>query len=244
MDPHSSILDIDVGNSRTKWRMRANDSVTRGAIDRAHILESGEWPKHSPARIRVSNVASQDHARQLSVWLQSHFGIAPEFARTVRFAAGVTCGYEDPARLGVDRWLAMLAARQLSNRPFILFGLGTAGTADFVDGQGVHKGGFIVPGLRLMTEALFGGTADVQVTFEVSSRRAPGTDTPSAVRRGVVLMLADFVNASIRRFEATCADKPLIYLSGGDAEVISPLVDAVVEIHSELVLDGLALALP
>ena len=138
----------------------------------------------------------------------------------------------------------MLAARQLSNRPFIVFGLGTAGTADFVDGEGVHKGGFIVPGLRLMTEALFGGTADVHVTFEASNTHAPGTSTPSAVRRGVMLMLADFVNGSIRRFGATCTDTPIVYLSGGDAEVIAPLVESAFEIRPELVLDGLAVALP
>ena len=246
MDSHSSILDIDVGNSRIKWRLRANDSITRGAIDREHILNPSEWPKHPATRIRVSSVASQERARQLSVWLQSRFGTAPEFARTARFAAGLTCGYEDPSRLGVDRWLAMLAARQLSNRPFIVFGLGTAGTADFVDDQGMHKGGFIVPGLRLMTEALFEGTADVHVTFEASTlnSRVPGRSTPSAVRRGVALMLADFVSGSISRFSAACADTPLVYLSGGDAEAIARLVEVAVEIRSELVLDDLTLALP
>jgi type III pantothenate kinase len=138
----------------------------------------------------------------------------------------------------------MLAARQLSNRPFMVFALGTAGTADFIDDQGVHKGGFIVPGLRLMTEALFDGTADVHVAFEASKSLAPGTSTPSAVRRGVVLMLADFVNGSIRRFGAMCTDTPLVYLSGGDADVVAPLVDSALEILPELVLDGLALALP
>jgi len=143
--------------------------------------------------------------------------------------------------------VAMLAARQLSNRPFIVFGLGTAGTADFVDDQGMHKGGFIVPGLRLMTEALFDGTADVHVTFEALltlNSRAPGRSTPSAVRRGVALMLADFVSGSISRFSAACADTPLVYLSGGDAEAIARLVEVAVEIRPELVLDGLALALP
>ncbi len=118
----------------------------------------------------------------------------------------MTCGYEDPSRLGVDRWLSVLAARQLSTGPLIVVGLGTAGTLDFVDAKGVHKGGFIVPGLRLMTEALFGGTADVHVAFEASRSEEPGTNTEDAVRRGVVLMLSDFVNGSIRRFRATSAD--------------------------------------
>ena len=125
-----------------------------------------------------------------------------------------------------------------------MIGLGTAGTLDFVDADGMHKGGFIVPGLRLMTEALFAGTADVHVSFEASSSQEPGTNTPDAVRRGVVLMLADFINGSIRRFSAACARYRTCILCGGDADIIEPLIEVPVEVRPELVLDGLAVALP
>jgi len=244
MDRPSPTLDIDVGNSRIKWRLRFDQRETRGTIDRERVLDASEWPTAVPSRIRVSSVASREDALRLAERLHAHFGVAPEFARTTKFAAGVTCGYEDPSRLGVDRWLSVLAARQLSTGPFIVVGLGTAGTVDCVDAQGAHKGGFIVPGLRLMTEALFGGTADVHVTFEVPSSSEPGTNTPDAVRRGVVLMLSDFVNGSIRRFRTTSAEQTHIYVCGGDANVVAALIDVPVEIRPELVLDGLALALP
>ncbi len=244
MDPRSSTLDIDVGNSRIKWRARVDQSETRGIVDHQHSLDHLQWPTMRPGRIRVSSVASQDQARQLAEWLQSHFGVAPEFAKTTKFAAGVTCGYDDPTRLGVDRWLSVLAARQLSNGPFVVVGLGTAGTLDFVDARGMHKGGFIVPGLRLMTEALFAGTADVHVDFAESSSQEPGTNTPDAVRRGIASMLSDFVNGSIRRFRVATNETPHVYLCGGNADAIAPRIDVSVEIRPELVLDGLALALP
>ena len=244
MDCPDSTLDIDVGNSRIKWRLRVDLRETRGTIDRERILDAADWPTARPSRIRVSSVASREDALRLAERLQSRFGVVPEFARTTKFAAGVTCGYEDPSRLGVDRWLSVLAARQLSTGPFIVVGLGTAGTLDFVDANGVHKGGFIVPGLRLMTEALFGGTADVHVAFEVSRSEEPGTNTDDAVRRGVVLMLSDFVNGSIRRFHETSATQARIYVCGGDADIVASFIDVPVEIRPELVLDGLGLALP
>jgi len=244
MDRPSPTLDIDVGNSRIKWRLRLDQRDSRGVIDRERVLDASEWPTAAPSRIRVSSVASREDALRLAERLQSHFGVSPEFARTTRFAAGVTCGYDDPSRLGVDRWLSVLAGRQLWAGPFIVVGLGTAGTVDYVDAHGAHKGGFIVPGLRLMTEALFGGTADVHVAFEVSSSLEPGTNTPDAVRRGVVLMLSDFVNGSIRRLCATSAEQTHVYVCGGDANVVAPLINVPVEIRPELVLDGLALALP
>lgn len=244
MDPNSSILDIDVGNSRIKWRSRIGGSDARGTIEHDRSLDRTQWPAGQIGRIRISNVGSKDGAHRLGDWLQSHFGVRPEFARTTRFAAGVTCGYEDPTRLGVDRWLSVLAARQLSKRPLMVVGLGTAGTLDFVDADGMHKGGFIVPGLRLMTEALFAGTADVRVIFEASTCQQPGTNTPDAVRRGVVSMLADFINGSIRRFSASGNGVPNVYLCGGDSRVIEPLIEGPVELRPELVLDGLAVALP
>jgi type III pantothenate kinase len=244
MDPHSSTLDIDVGNSRIKWRSRIGGSAARGAIEHDQSLNGAKWPAAQIGRIRISSVGSRDSTRELGDWLQSHFGVMPEFARTTRFAAGVTCGYEDPTRLGVDRWLSVLAARQLSKRPLMVIGLGTAGTLDFVDADGMHKGGFIVPGLRLMTQALFAGTANVHVSFETSSSQKPGTNTPDAVRRGVVLMFADFINGSIRRFGSNCSELPHVFLSGGDANIIEPLIEAPVEVRPELVLDGLAVALP
>jgi type III pantothenate kinase len=244
MDRPDSALDVDVGNSRIKWRLRVDQREMRGTIDRERILHAAEWPTARPSRIRVSSVASREGALRLAERLQSRFGVVPEFARTTRFAAGVTCGYEDPSRLGVDRWLSVLAARQLATGPFIVVGLGTAGTLDFVDAKGVHKGGFIVPGLRLMTEALLSGTADVHVAFEVSRSEEPGVNTEDAVRRGVVLMLSDFVNDSIRRFRATSADQIHVYVCGGDADVVASRIDVPVKIRPELVLDGLALALP
>ena len=80
--------------------------------------------------------------------------------------------------------------------------------------------------------------------FEVSRSEEPGTNTEDAVRRGVVLMLSDFVNGSIRRFHETSATQARIYVCGGDADIVAPFIDVPVEIRPELVLDGLALALP
>ena len=200
-----------LGIAEPSGALRANDGTTRGAIDRDASLDSSRVAEAFDLRAFVSQALHRKtRLVSLSDWLQSHFGIAPEFARTARFAAGVTCGYEDPSRLGVDRWLAMLAARQLSNRPFIVFGLGTAGTADFVDGDGVHKGGFIVPGLRLMTEALFAGTADVHVdvrSVEQSRARNEYTERGEARcdvdARGLRQRLDQALRCNVYRYAAS-----------------------------------------
>jgi type III pantothenate kinase len=239
------VLDIDVGNSRIKWRARGPDGDLSGFVDRTDGCSSVRWPTVHPDRIRISSVASGREDEDLRRSLERDFGCSPEFAKTTRSFDGLVCGYEDPARLGIDRWLAMLAARRIAAGPFVVVDVGTAATIDFVSEDGRHEGGYIVPGLRLMTAALLHGTADVRVTFDPDNLETrPGRTTASAVGGGVILMLADFMRGSVDRFERSCATKPQVYLCGGDARMIGPLIGFPTVMEPNLVLDGLAIALP
>ena len=239
------VLDIDVGNSRIKWRARGPDGDMSGFFDRTDRRSTDRWPAVRPDRIRVSSVASGKENDDLRRLLEHSFNCSPEFAKTTQSLDGLICGYEDPSRLGIDRWLAMLAARRIAAGPFVVVDVGTAATIDFVSEDGRHRGGYIVPGLRLMTSALLHGTADVRVTFDPDKLETrPGRTTASAVRGGVVLMLADFVRGSIDRFASESAGGPHVYLCGGDARTIAPLVGYPTVIEPDLVLDGIAIALP
>jgi type III pantothenate kinase len=239
------VLDIDVGNSRVKWRAHGPNGDLYGSVDRTDGHSSDRWPAVRPDRIRISSVASGKENDDLRSSLEHNFDCSPEFARPTRSLDGLICGYEEPSRLGVDRWLAMLAARRIAAGPFVVVDVGTAATIDFVSRDGRHEGGYIVPGLRLMTAALLHGTADVRVTFDPDNLETrPGRTTASAVGGGVVLMLADFVRGSIERFASDCANRPHVYLCGGDARMIAPLIGYRTRIEPNLVLDGLAIALP
>ena len=106
MDSSYSTLDIDVGNSRIKWRLRVERAETRGTVDREHILDAGEWPtastqSHSRFQRRIAGatlVGSRNGCNHTSEW-------RPSLRERPSSPPVVTCGYEDPSRLGVDRWL-------------------------------------------------------------------------------------------------------------------------------------------
>ena len=240
-----TVLDVDVGNSRIKWRVRGLTGQDVGCMDRLDPSVSDSWPSIRVDRVRVSSVASKNENEELGRSLAQRFGCVAEFAMTTRVVDGLTCGYDEPARLGVDRWLAMLGARQIASGPFVVIDAGTAATVDFVSAEGAHQGGFIVPGLRLMASALFRGTADVQVSFEPNDPVVrPGKTTTTAVRGGLVLMLTDFASNAVARFTNDCGVRPHVYVCGGDAELIAPLIQGPSVIKPHLVLDGLELALP
>jgi type III pantothenate kinase len=242
---NGAVLDVDVGNSRIKWRVRGPDSETNRSIDRSQAFLPGSWPQSRLDRIRVSSVASASDNAELRRWFETRLGCRPEFAETTRACNGLICGYEDPTKLGVDRWLAMLGAREESVGSFIVADLGTAATIDFVLQDGQHIGGHIVPGLQLMTTALLQGTAEVRVQFEPGRIEVdPGRTTIAAVRGGVVAMLTDFLCKSIDRFADRTRQAPDVYLCGGDANRIAPLIGVPLRLRPNLVLDGLAIALP
>ena len=54
----------------------------------------------------------------------------------------------------MDRWLAMVGAFQLRRNAMLVVDLGTAVTADLVDENGLHLGGYICPGLSLLRKSV------------------------------------------------------------------------------------------
>ena len=67
--------------------------------------------------------------------------------------------YAEPARLGIDRWAAIIAAYHRFPEGACVVDCGTACTFDLVDAGGRHRGGYILPGLSAMEGAVLGETA-------------------------------------------------------------------------------------
>ena len=76
-------------------------------------------------------------------------------------AGGIRNAYPEPAKLGVDRWLAMLGGHALERGAVCVVSVGTAMTIDGVDADGRHLGGVIVPGPDLMVGSLLKNTSDI-----------------------------------------------------------------------------------
>lgn len=254
---NATCLDIDIGNTRTKWRF----GDQRGALPTPELptpaLLAPALPgldRDAPSRVRISSVRGD--RRRIDAAVTERFGVSAEFAATAKSAYGLTCAYEDPSQLGVDRWLAMLAAWCAHRRPLLVCDAGTAITLDWVDGRGFHLGGYIAPGFALMRRALRQETRDVRPSEFVDERctehpLTPGVNTGQAVDAGTLAMAVGMVEAALRRVpEAT------LVLTGGDANILCAGLAATndpqgnsprgieIERVADLVLDGLALALP
>jgi len=240
------IVDIDVGNTRAKWRLSENNvTIQNGSI----ATSSEDWSalialsSHKPVRMRASNVAGSMVAKRLQTIANKYLGVEVEFAVACASSGEVKSGYQRPEQLGVDRWLAIVAAWSLFRRGCVVIDAGSALTVDFIDDRALHLGGYIVPGQQMMLASLFGGTSGVRINPVQTQCIAYGVNTDLAVQNGCFAMTLALIQAAVAQDDSGGGTASMV-LTGGDAESLLPHLPEGVVHRPDLVLDGLALALP
>lgn len=241
MKPVSNCLQLDVGNSSAKWRLMDNGQVrARGRYvpgdeaSREALLGAADTLE----QVWISSVAAPAAESELEGLLLRRWGVTPWFART-RARAGDLCNsYEEPGRMGVDRWLVMLAARQRIKGRVCVIDAGSALTIDIVAASGRHEGGYIIPGPALMERALLLDTDRVRFEEAAGYRLCPGTSTAEAVRHGIALAQAGAVALAMKECEEV---PPRLLFCGGGGQALMQLLGRGGEYAPDLVFEGLAL---
>ncbi|MGD8339163.1 MAG: type III pantothenate kinase [Gammaproteobacteria bacterium] len=249
------MIAIDCGNTRLKWarfegraRLDGGHASLRGAGDPFEALAAGlgdlAGRNDSAGHVLVANVAGPEVAEHISAAVRSTLGRDSEFVSVQANAHGIECAYADPGTLGVDRWLAMIAARNLRDGPFAVVGAGTALTFDAVDRSGRHLGGLILPGDRLMIEALASHAEQIPVVppagRAVRGLEILGRSTAEAVSHGARLALAAAVDRAVATVTAELGEAIAVLLTGGDAPLVEEWLASDAEVEADLVLEGLA----
>ena len=223
--------------------------VRSGAMRLDHVMDRGfealatRLPKNV-LQVMVSNVAGEGIAENLSSFVRRHYDLDARFCRPERSACGVTNGYRQPRMLGVDRWAAMIGARAESRAALCIVDAGSAITIDALDREGLHLGGQIIPGLRLMGRSLKRdtiGMRDLRIrTGDPGSGMALFADgTVDAVRAGALNAVCGAIEraAKILRAEGL---RPRVFMTGGGAAPILNALEIKVTHRPNLVLRGLA----
>lgn len=130
----------------------------------------------------------------------------------------LTVAYDEPEKLGTDRYLAMLGARALTKEPLCVVGCGTAITLDAIDGDGLHLGGLILPGMRLAENALLQNTQ--KLTPMRWTPNPLGTDTASCIGAGIHHALPAGVDHIIDELELRHGFYFHRFAFGGDAQIL------------------------
>jgi len=238
------MLLIDIGNTRLKWGLHDGTKIiTSGS---GSYADPGELPVAidasgvSPECAYLASVGAHDVASRVCQEIESHYGIRVEVMQTGTKCCGVVNGYLQPGRLGIDRWAAMVGAKLRFSGPLCVVDSGSAVTIDALNSEGRHLGGYIVPGLEMQRSLLQKGTATVRVTEPVMESTAWGRDTAACLTQGGIEAIVGLVERAARRLEEQCSEAVTTVITGGDAEVILPLLE--LDAHKEefLVFEGMA----
>jgi len=240
---------VDIGNTRIKWALydgkrlgQHGNTVHRDVRDAALQTFARTLPA-DVTRLFVANVAGDAMARGLRAVIAGRAEV--EFVATSAERFGVRCAYAEPQRLGVDRWLAVLAAHHRAAGAACVIQSGTAVTFDAVAADGEHLGGLILPSARLLAAALDSHTSNIGATpAPVGAPRGLdllGRDTAAAVGHGAMLAISAAIDRAVRAVAEAAGTAPRVYLTGGDAVELVPWLETRVEARADLVLEGLAL---
>lgn len=268
MQQSSSIVTVDVGNSRIKL-----GRFEPGKLSPASLPEPSETLAFRPCE-----QTGKFDFEPLAAWLAEQVPCGAElvigsvnrqatqalsgFLRAneqdglynVRLLTGMQLEIENlaqqPDRVGIDRLAAALAANAIRREatPAITIDFGTAITVDLITPGGGFTGGAILPGVGTMAQSLAANTDALPVVEVQLTGKSPlpvGADTNSAIQAGIYWGTIGAIRELIARQRDGLATPPQVFVTGSTSADMARLVgspDYTVRFIPHLVLSGLAIA--
>jgi type III pantothenate kinase len=245
MSAHPKSWLLDLGNSRLKLapllasgQRGAVSAIDHGQADAAARLVQELMPIGAGDVAWLASVAKPGRSADLSAALRDA-GLVVHPVRSQAACGRLRIAYPDPAQLGVDRFLALLAASERDDGPWLLVSAGSALTVDLLASDGQHLGGLIAP-MPAHSRAVL---AQNFPQLDLPEGRAGefADNTADAIASGARAALLGLVERSLRSAHAQLGVLPVALLSGGAADLFDGLDHPRVLRVEAPVLDGLAI---
>jgi type III pantothenate kinase len=245
---HALRLVVDIGNTRVKWGLcddvAVRDSASLPPDDPAAWQNQLDmWHLPQPRKWAVSGVHPQ-RRDQLVDWLRQR-GDKVRLVRTAK-QLPLEVAVPDPDKVGIDRLLNAVAvnARRADRAPAVIVDAGSAVTVDLVDQRGAFRGGAILPGLKVMANALHDYTALLPLIEFDADVEMPGTSTIQAMKTGIFYALVGGVREVIEKLSERSppSKKMEIFVCGGDGALLAPQLPHPICLWPTMTLEGLRIA--
>ncbi|MCX2679944.1 type III pantothenate kinase [Galbibacter sp. EGI 63066] len=231
-------LIIDVGNSFIKIAVFKGNTliVVEKTIEDDFLKNVSKFFNDylGIEEIAVSSVGKllKDHIRALSVF-------APVTVLTSASKVPFKNEYATPETLGVDR-IALVAAAfyRYKMKNCLVIDAGSCITYDFIDRNGVYKGGAIAPGLRMRYRAMHEFTENLPLIDSFEWGNFIGNTTKDCMVSGVLNGSVNEMDAVIAQYREKFKDLTVI-LTGGDSHFLSKRLKSSIFAHPNFLLEGI-----
>jgi type III pantothenate kinase len=244
----NSDVVVDVGNSKIKWGRCEGGAVAEAVSlapddPAAWEKQTAKWGLAGAAGTWIVTSVNPAYCDRFAGWIVKQGGTVRLLAEARELPLRVSL--EKPDHVGIDRLLDAVAANALRppGRAAVVIDAGSAVTVDWIDAEGTFVGGAIMPGLRLMVNALHDYTAFLPlIPSPAAPPPVPGTSTPAAMEVGVYWSVVGGITAILDVYRRQYDAEPAVFLTGGDSAALVGSLRPPVTHWPEMTLEGIRLA--
>ena len=153
---------------------------------------------------------------------------------------GIKLTNANPAEIGADRIVDVVAAYAIYGGPVLVLDFGTATTYDYVTENGEFGVGITAPGIRISAKALWEDTAKLPEIEIRKPKTILAQDTITSMQAGLIygqIGQTEYIIRQVRK-ETGCGEMKVV-ATGGLGRIISDETDMIDKYDSTLTLKGL-----
>lgn len=229
---------IDLGNTRLKLAALRPDGRAGDVRAFAHAQVAEAFEGMDGGIAHLASVADAQLTQEVERALDAR-GLRVRRVRTEAQSGKLRIAYAAPERLGVDRFLALLAASERDDGPHLIVSVGSALTVDLLASDGHHVGGLIAATPAHVRKAL----AERFAVLDVAGGDAVdfAGDTDDAVASGAQAMATGLIERCLRQAEVRLGHPARLLLTGGGVADLGDVSALAPILAPNLVIEGLAL---
>lgn len=153
---------------------------------------------------------------------------------------GLNIATDNPAQLGSDLVANAVSAIMQFKAPMIIVNMGTATTLSVIDEKKHYIGGMIFPGVKMSSDSLTKGTAQLPGISLEKPKKVIGSNTIECMKSGLIYGTAASIDGCISRIERELGKTvKTIVATGANAKHILPYCERKMCLNENLLLEGL-----